>query len=243
MRDQLSGLAGIILTLLLVSSAAQAVAPFGDPLDSDDLQARAEAIVSGSAYTGERESFLTNNPVTRFIDDVMQRIRDWLSPSGEVRTGTPRTQVDPGRPSYGWLLLAAVLGLAVAVAAVIAKRRLRAETDQQRAINVERRGDADELEDLANTAEAAGRFEEAVRLRFRAGLMRLDDLEVIAYDPALATGAVRGAVHMGEFDAVASQFERVAYSDYAPQRTDVTSHRQGWQTVLDELGGEDAADG
>ena len=243
MRDQLSGLAGIIITLLLVSSAAQAVAPFGDPLDSDDLQGRAEAIVSGSAYTGERESFLTNNPVTRFIDDVMQRIRDWLSPSGEVRTGTPRTQVDPGRPSYGWLLLAAMLVLAVAVAAVIAKRRLRAETDQQRAIDVERRGDADELEDLASTAEAAGRFEEALRLRFRAGLMRLDDLEVIAYDPALATGAVRNAVHMGEFDAVASQFERVAYSDYAPQRTDVTSHRQGWQTVLGGLEGEDAADG
>ena len=46
MRGQLSGLAGIILTLLLVSSAAQALAPFGDPLDSDDLQARAEAIVA-----------------------------------------------------------------------------------------------------------------------------------------------------------------------------------------------------
>ncbi len=243
MTGHLSGLAGIILTLLLVSSAAQAMAPFDDPLDSDDLQARAEAIVSGSAYTGERESFLTDNPVTRFIDDVMQRIRDWLSPSGEVGTGTPRTEVDPGRPSYGWLLLAALLVLAVAVAAVIAKRRLRAETDQQRAIDVEHRGDAGELEDLAKAAEGAGRFEEALRLRFRAGLMRLDDLEVIAYDPALATGAVRSAVHMGEFDAVASQFERVAYSDYAPQRTDVTSHRQGWQTVLGELGGEDAADG
>ena len=92
MRDQLSGLAGIILTFLLVSSAAQALAPFDEPLDSDGLQARAETIVSGSAYTGERESFLTNNPVTRFIEDVMQRIRDWLSPSGEVRTGTPTTQ-------------------------------------------------------------------------------------------------------------------------------------------------------
>lgn len=243
MRRHLPGLAGTILALLLVSSAAQAVAPFGDPLDSDDLQARAEAIVSGSAYTGERESFLTDNPVTRFIDEVMQRIRDWLSPSGEVSTGTPTTQVDPLRPSYGWLLLAAMLVLAVVVAAVIARRRLGAEIDQQRAIDVERRGDAAELEDLANAAEAAGRFQDALRLRFRAGLMRLDDLDVIAYDPALATGAIRSAVGMGEFDTVASQFERVAYSDYVPQRTDVTSHQQGWQTVLGELGGENDADG
>ena len=243
MRRHLPGLVWTILAILLVSSAAQALAPFDEPLDSDDLQARAETIVSGSAYTGERDSFLTDNPVTRFIDDVMQRIRDWLSPSGEVRTGTPTTQVDPGRPSYGWLLLAALLVLAVAVAAVIARRRLRVETDLQRAIDVERRGDAEELEDLATAAEAAGRFEDALRLRFRAGLMRLDDLEVIVYDPALATGAVRSAVGMGEFDTVATQFERVAYSDYTPQRTDVTSHQQGWLTVLGELGGEDAADG
>lgn len=241
MRRHLSGLAGTILALLLVSSVAQALAPFDDPLDSDDLQARAEAIVSGSAYAGERESFLS--PVTRFIDDVMERIRDWLSASGEVRTGTPTTQVDPGRPSYGWLLLAAMLVLAVVVATVIARRRISAETDQQRAMDVERRGDAEELEDLANAAEAAGRFEDALRLRFRAGLMRLDDLDVIAYDPAMATGAVRSAVAMAEFDTVASQFERVAYSDYAPQQTDVTSHQQGWQTVLGELGGEDEADG
>ncbi|GMQ85250.1 MAG: hypothetical protein BMS9Abin07_0816 [Acidimicrobiia bacterium] len=243
MRRRLKKLTGTVLVILLVSSAAQAAAPFDDPLDADDLQARAQTIVSGRAYTGERDSFLTDNPVTRFIDAVLQRIRDWLSPGDEVRTGTPETQVDPGRPSYGWLLLVVLLLLAITIAVVIARRRLSAEFDQQRITDVERRGDAEELEDLADAAEAAGRFEDALRLRFRAGLIRLDDLDVIAYDPTLATGAVRSALHMGEFDTVASQFERVAYSDYDPQRNDVTSHEQGWLTVLGRLEDEDHADG
>ena len=56
------------------------------------------------------------------------------------------------------------------------------------------REDPAALERDADRAAAAGEWETAVRLRFRAGLLRLDARELIEYRPSLTTGEVADAV-------------------------------------------------
>ena len=55
------------------------------------------------------------------------------------------------------------------------------------------REDPAALERDADRAAAAGEWETAVRLRFRAGLLRLDARELIEYRPSLTTGEVADA--------------------------------------------------
>ena len=64
-----------------------------------------------------------------------------------------------------------------------------------------RREDPAALEREADRAAAAGEWETAVRLRFRAGLLRLDAREVIEYRPSLTTGEVSDGVGSPAFDA------------------------------------------
>lgn len=236
--------------LLVLSSAAAVAAPFDERLDADDLRQRAEAILDGAAYTGERDNFLTDNAIVRFIEDVRERITralaavwerivEWLFPSGTEDPAAPTSTTDPRRPSFGLLLLIAVGVIAVLVARSIAKGRMRFETEEERRTQVDERGDAAGLERLAAEAAEQGRYDDAVRLQFRAGLLRLDDLEVIDFEPTIPTGAVRTAVRLTEFDDVAAQFERVAYSDYEASSDDLPAQATGWRAILGRLQARD----
>ena len=79
----------------------------------------------------------------------------------------------PGPPGVVWLGLAALIG---GIAWVLGRRVLtrRIDTSEAAQAAVAARDDPRTLERLAAEAEAAGEFEKALRLRFRAGLLRLD---------------------------------------------------------------------
>jgi hypothetical protein len=144
----------------------------------------------------------------------------------------------PGGAPVFWLLLA---GLVIAAAAALTSRSVR-----RRAAAVERlRGEAvggpggkspDALEREADEAERAGDLEHAVRLRFRAGLLRLDLAHAIDFRPSITTTEVSGALHSPAFDELALTFEEVAYGGRPAAPPDVDAAKREWPALLAEVG-------
>jgi hypothetical protein len=141
-------------------------------------------------------------------------------------------------PSVGstpWLVLAAI----VVVAAVVLTVRLSAGRGRRRFAGErhlptgEDGLDPEELERRADEAEHRGDFDTALRLRFKAGLGRLDDAGLVRLRPGLTNAAVSRALRSPGFDALAGDFDEVAYGGRPATTTDVATARSTWPTVLE----------
>lgn len=134
-----------------------------------------------------------------------------------------------------YLPFATVVVLA-AIVVTIALGRHRAAFggfDRDTRLRVERE-DPDALERLADVRERSGDLDQAVRLRFRAGLLRLDLVGALSYRPSLTAGAAMRAVDAPSLAALASSFDQIAYGGRAASIDDVAAARAGWQRVLQE---------
>jgi len=89
-----------------------------------------------------------------------------------------------------------------------------------------------ELERLADRAEHDGRLEDAVRLRFRAGLARLSERRAIASASTVRTAEVSRALHSPPFDRLAHRFDEIAYGGVPAAPDDVAQARRDWAAVV-----------
>ncbi len=142
-----------------------------------------------------------------------------------------------GRPG-GWTLLA----LLVLLAAGVGARRLlgrAARSDQAGSPGLEAAPGGDDpevLEREAQAAEARGDLERAVRLRFRAGLLRLDRAGAVELRPSLTSRELTRRLGSGDFERLARSFDAVAYGGRRPEPAEVEDSRAGWARVLAEVG-------
>jgi hypothetical protein len=139
----------------------------------------------------------------------------------------------PGGSFTIWAVLAAlVLALSTLLSARGARRAL-GELGGQRA---SRQGEspltAADLEREALAAEGAGRHGDAVRWRFRAGLMRLSEDELVADAPSMVNAQVSRALHSQRFDTLARRFDEIAYGGRAAAEEDVERSRREWSELL-----------
>ena len=141
--------------------------------------------------------------------------------------------VPGGRPVLYVVLGALVLLVAAVLARTSIRRRAAAAVRSGRA-GAPDREDPAALERDADRAAAAGDWDTAVRLRFRAGLLRLDAGEVIEYRPSLTTGEVAAAVRSPAFARVGADFDEIAYGGRAAREADEAASREGWERVLSE---------
>jgi len=141
-------------------------------------------------------------------------------------------------PSVGsplWLALASV----VVVAAVVLTVRLSAGRSRPRFSESGRRAPAkdglhaDELERRAEEAERQGDLDTALRLRFRAGLGRLADAGVVRLRPGLTNAAVSRTLRSPRFDALAGDFDEVAYGGRPATTSDLVTARSTWPAVVE----------
>jgi len=89
------------------------------------------------------------------------------------------------------------------------------------------------LEAAAAEAEARGDFALAVRLRFRAGLLRLDrDARAITYRPSIPTREVRAELASEAFDDLADTFENITYGGDDAEPADTAVARRDWPRVV-----------
>jgi len=182
----------------------------------------AQEILEERRFHGAEMPRLLTGPL-EWLGDRVQPVIDWIE---------ARSVSVPGGPPVLWTLLAAgVLGLASLFTSVTIRRRALA-IERARAAAVPAAEDPRALEREADRAERDGDWERAVRLRFRAGLLRLDRRRVIAYRPSLTTGEVARAVDSPAFKEVGDRFDAIAYGGRPAEREDAEHARRGWAEVL-----------
>lgn len=161
---------------------------------------------------------------------------DWLSRHLHfVARGWHSLQAAVGGADVLW----GILGAIVVTLAVVAASRLAARRTRFEGLAAEggSRGHAEDpaaLERLADEAEQRDDLEIAVRLRFRAGLLRLARARALPGRPSLRTGEARTALHSARFDALARDFDEIVYGRRTPSADDVAAARSEWPRVLEE---------
>ncbi len=143
----------------------------------------------------------------------------------------------PGGPVVFWIVVAAI---ALAGATLGARRMVRRLDPAARTVASRDGFPADDpraLERAADDAEARHAYDEAIRLRFQAGLLTLGERGRLAYRPSLLTGEARRELHSETFDDLAARFEQVAYAHAHADERQAADAREGWRTVLARAGG------
>ena len=165
--------------------------------------------------------------ILRWLGERLQPVADFFEDLS-VKT--------PGGPPVLFAILGALVLLAASLLARGSIRRRAAAAARAARARSPACDDPGDLERDADRAAAAGEWETAVRLRFRAGLLRLDARDAIEYRPSLTTGEVRRAIVSPAFDRVGSDFDEIAYGGRPAQEADAQASREGWARVLSETG-------
>jgi hypothetical protein len=143
----------------------------------------------------------------------------------------------PGGAIVLWLLLAALVVLASAgFAAQTATRRGGRWVERAARDGPGRRIDPAVLERQADEAEAGARWADALRLRFRAGLLRLGRAKVVPLRDSLTSGEARRALRLADFDTLARTHDEVVFGGRAASGDDAAASRTGWRRVLEQTG-------
>jgi hypothetical protein len=203
-----------------VSTRGPAVAGQVDP---DRAREQAREILGGRRYKP--------TDVPRPFQGALEWLGDRLRPIGDFFSRI--TESLPGK-----IALAAVLAGVVAVVALLIARR-RAATSAAgvgagRRRSPDARDDPGGLEREADAAERRGDLDVALRLRFRAGLLRLDRAGAIHFRPSITTGQVARRLRLPDFDDLAITFDAVAYGGRHASTTDLQSARAEWPRVLEQ---------
>ena len=197
----------------------------GAAVVAPDARVDAEDVLRGRRFQPSR--------VPRPLAGVLRTIGGWLQPLSD-RAGE---LWEPISRSLGAQL--ALAGAVFLVAALISFRLIgrRSPRSLQRLRRAGAGGaelDPDDLEREAAAAEAAGDLEKAVRLRFVAGVLRLDRAGVISYRSSLTTGQLRSRLRSPSFAELAAAFDVIAYGGRQAEASDVVASKAGWPKVLAE---------
>ena len=141
----------------------------------------------------------------------------------------------PGGEAVGWFVLAAAaVGLTALVAVRVGRRRAGRLSEQVHARSRGRELDPVQLEREADAAEARGDLELALRLRFRAGLLRLGRADVIPRRDSLTNAEARRLLHSPEFDRLSRDFDDVVYGGEPADPERLAEARACWPRVLED---------
>jgi hypothetical protein len=173
-------------------------------------------------------------PLPRPLHGILTTIGDGLQPIGHAisRAVSSLVSAMPFGSAGGWALLAVILAaVALALLSPAARRSLGAS---RRVVRVEGAAalTAAELEREAAAAELEGHFDRALRLRFHAGLLRLDERHVLAYRPSLTSSEVARRVRSPAFQDLARRFDEVIYGGRRATAPDAEAARDAWARVL-----------
>jgi hypothetical protein len=209
------------------AAGAPAVSPLwaarAGQVDPNRARDQAREILGGRRYKPA--------DVPRPFEGALEWLGDRLRPIGDFFSRI--TESFAGR-----LALAVVLAAVIALVAVLVARRRAAMSaagaDERRRRSAEEHTDPGRLEREADAAERRGDLDVALRLRFRAGLLRLDRAGAIHFRPSITTGQVARRLRLNAFDDLAITFDAVAYGGRPASVTDLQSARAEWPRVLEQ---------
>lgn len=199
-------------------------------IDSDALRETARAILSEDRFRA-RETPAPFRGVLRWLGDVLAPIGRVLAPVGDFLG------------SFGWLwenvwarvfVLAGVAAIVAALSLVVIRRRSAIAVTRGSSSHGGEREDPFQLERRAEEAEARGDYETGVRLRFQAGVLRLQNTGRVRRGRTSATRAIGRQLHSDVFDGLGATFDEVAYGGRAATPADADAARNAWKRVLSE---------
>ena len=91
--------------------------------------------------------------------------------------------------------------------------------------------DFDLLERLSDEAEKAGKFDLALRYRFRAGLLRLNEMRIISFHPSVTNAQWQLLIDNESFNLITRDFNDVTYGERPCDQSHLQRARQGWSTL------------
>jgi len=197
----------------------------GAAVDPDEARRTARSILNGRQY----HSSPTPRPFRSQLNWIGDRVHGLFESIGRALSHVP--SVLAVSVAIGLVALVAVL-----LVGVVRARRSNPDARRAEAVPAAPVEDPDELERAADAAERAGRLDDAVRLRFRAGLLRLGSRGAIRYRPSVTTGEVRRVLGSDTFDELARTFEAVAYGGQSATSPDVDAARREWPRVVSTAG-------
>jgi hypothetical protein len=193
-------------------------------VDPDTARRAARDIVGSRRFRPES--------VPKPLEGVLTWIGDRLEPLGNLLSPI----VDFFSHGIGLVLFIALLVAIVAVTAYQLSRTRMTHAARIKRGNPSAPGsislDPDQLERDATAAEAAGDLDLAIRLRFRAGLLRLDRVGAIRYRPSLTSSQVARTIRSRDFEELAGTFDAIAYGGRPADATDLVDARDRWPRVL-----------
>jgi hypothetical protein len=145
-----------------------------------------------------------------------------------------------------WVAVVGVIALVIGVAAgvLIAKRRTRISARQVLSGTFDiTADDPDDIDRQADAAESAGENETAVRLRFRAGLVRLQRKGIVVNQGAQTSRQLSARLGSPAFDGLARRHELIVYARDGATSADAAAARTDWPRVLVEAHAETSGTG
>lgn len=199
-----------------------ALAAGGERVAAAPAVARADA----AAVLAERR-FSETPPPRPF-----RRLLRWLGDRIDGPLGWLAERI-PGGEHALWVILGAlVMAAAAFVPARLGASRGGGVGDHTSLLRGEPGLDPRKLERLADEAEGRGELELALRLRFRAGLLRLARVEAIPEPETLTSRQLVHLLSSEQFGRLARDLDEVVYGGRAASQADVETARAGWPQVL-----------
>lgn len=190
----------------------------------------------GPSVADTLESILAQERFARSSTTALER---WLDRIGSWMTERLANVTGETGPTRRVSLIAAILVLAaVAFVTRLATRRRATVLRRRHTLDrlVEEGADPVDLERRAEEASNRGDYTQSVRLRFIAGILRLDQQGRIRFSRGLTTGEIADALSHPTFDELHRDFDRVVYGDEPADSTMDHRSRHGWESMLSKAG-------
>lgn len=221
----LSGAEGPALASRLRALASGGGGPGSGVVASEEARADAERVLEGRRFQPSR--------VPRPFAGILRALGRWLKPVADP-VGRLWSRIADSIPAQIALVVVVFLVAAVISLRLVGRRSPRALA-RARSIGVDAEGlDPDTLERDATSAERAGDLDRAVRLRFVAGILRLDRAGAISYRSSMTTGQLSSTLRSASFAELAAAFDEIAYGGRPAREPDVETARANWPRVLQE---------
>ncbi len=162
------------------------------------------------------------------------------APESQPRSDDWLTKALSRVPLWVWIVIGVIV-LLIAIR-LLTRRAERAPEDDKNSEDVTDRpkkpSSAQELEREADRAEAAGRFNDAVRLRFEGGVLRLIEADLVTAKPGLTSGQISSTLRSAKFVEIACAFDEIVYGQRAATSSDAEQAKTTWPAVLSQATGK-----
>lgn len=196
-----------------------------DTITAPDARRAAAEILRERRFQTEKSP----QPLRGVLTWLGDRVRPLGRPFGWILR-----QIDKILPGGGNVVWVAVVLVMLLIAATLVLRFARTRTVRAKVVETARGENrtAAELERQADEAEKLGRYGDAVRLRFRAGLRKLADQHAVRIPEQRPNGELVRQLDDATFSALAARFDEIAYASSASGVTDVLTARDQWPKVI-----------